>query len=87
MTIRTVSRVELKKIAHELFAFVVADIREEIAEIKSEQERHYDSIVTLNTQVTATNRRLENEFERSKKSREAILQRLAEVENAARNVS
>ena len=87
MSIKRVTRQELKNVANDLFGLLIADVRDELAELRAENERLRESIVALNSQQLATDSRLKSEFARSQESRKGILKRLAEVENAARSVS
>ena len=87
MTLHRASKQELKDVAQDLFGMIVADLRDEIADLREEVNRLQESVIALNTQQVALANRTRTELARSEKSREAILKRLAEVENAARAVS
>ena len=84
--IKTASREELSAVAGKLIEPAVEGLQAEMDALKMELKGQRDTIIALNTQLTAMNHRMGNELARSEKSRQAILKRLAEVENAARAV-
>lgn len=81
MTIKTVSRDELKEIANDLFRIVISDLRDEISAINRELTHQHESLITLNTQINALEHQTKTESHRAKRARDSIFERMAKLEN------